>query len=89
MYRDYGFCGLDVLFTLQSQRQPRVGHNEQFALGFEVIEGLGKLEAFLGDIGRIGIGDIGATDTGDIGATTGIGDITTRVIVSRNLRHIG
>ncbi len=41
-------CGLDVLFTLCSQHQPRVSHNEQFALGFNVIEGLSKLEAFLG-----------------------------------------
>ncbi len=43
-----GRCGLDVLFTLCSQYEPRVSHNEQFALGIEVLEGLSKLEAFFG-----------------------------------------
>jgi hypothetical protein len=38
----------DVLFTLGRQHKPRVSHNEQLALSFRIIEGLGKPKAFLG-----------------------------------------
>ena len=38
---------IDILFTLCSEGKPGIRHHDQGALGFEVIEILGELKAFL------------------------------------------
>jgi len=41
-------CGLDVLFALCSQHEPRIGHREQRTPRFRIVETLDKSQASLG-----------------------------------------